>query len=144
MTKKYLSRWTLAELIEYLEEHNLLFILSTLGDHRITKRSYYEAVRRDIRRNRSVELRQQPLVWLAERVRRENIPLPEDGSGKGGRVITKDYIAAITRFYEPDKELKFDEVPIEGEKWVREWTMVVPHSKEKDVNVFFRSRKTKD
>ena len=87
----------------------------------------------------------QPLVWLAERVQQNNIPLPEDGSGKGGRVIKKDYIATIKRFYEPEKELKFDEVPIEGGKWAREWTMVVPqgHSKEKDVNVFFEAARPK-
>ena len=37
--------------------------------------------------------------------------------------------------------MKFDEPPIDGGSWLRQWNMVVPvgHSKGKDVNVFFRS-----
>ena len=37
---KYLSRWTLAELKQYLREHDPLFILSVIGDRRIKQRSY--------------------------------------------------------------------------------------------------------
>ena len=77
------------------------------------------------------------------------IPLPEYVSGKRGGLIKKDYIATIKKFYSPEEELNFDEPPIDGGKWARQWTMTVPvgHSKEKDANVFFfRSckYKTKD
>ena len=44
----------------------------------------------------------------------------------------------LKSFTDPGEELKFDEPPIDGGRYLRQWTMVVPqgHSKEKDVNVF--------
>ena len=47
-------------------------------------------------------------------------------------------MAAIEKFYEPEEELFFDKPPIDGGRYLRQWTMVVPvgHSKEKYVNVF--------
>ena len=90
-------------------------------------------------------MRKLTLARLKERVERENISLPEDGSGRRGGLIKKDYIAAIKRFYEPQEELKFDEPPIDGGSWLRQWNMVVPvgHSKEKDVDVFFEAARPK-
>ena len=81
---------------------------------------------------------------LKERIRRENIPLHEYGSGIRCRLIKKDYIAAIKRFYEPERELNFDE-PIDGGRYLRQWTMTVPvgHSNGKDMNVFFEATRPK-
>ena len=52
---------------------------------------------------------------------------------------------AIKRFYEPEEELNFDESPINGGRYLRQWNMTVPlgHSKEKDVRVFFETTRQK-
>ena len=61
----YLSR-----LDEYRREHGALFMVrGGRAGSKYTKRYYYEAVRRDIRRNRVVYLRKQTLAQLKNRVR---------------------------------------------------------------------------
>ena len=59
-------------------------------------------------------------------LKRKIFSLPEDGSGRRGGLIKKDYIAAIKRFYEQEEELKFDEPPIDGGSWLHQWNMAVP------------------
>ena len=137
---KHLSRWTLAELKQYGREHRPLCITRHHRTGRFNKRSYYDAVKRSIKINRPSQLRKLKLERLKERVRRENIPLPEDGSGRRGGLINKDYIMAIKKFYEPEEELAFDEPLMDGGRHLRQWNMTVPigHSKEKDVSIFFK------
>ena len=62
-----------------------------------------------------------------------------------GRIIKKDYVAAIKKFYEPEEELVFDEPPIDGGRYLRRWNMAVPlgHSKEKDPSIFFEAVRSK-
>ena len=91
-----------------------------------------------IRRNGPTQLRKLRLARLKEHIEAENIPLPEHGSGRRvGGIIKKDYITAIKMFYEPAEELNFDEPPIDGVSYLRQWNMIVllGHSKEKDVYV---------
>ena len=89
MATKYLSRWTLPELTQYARDHRPIFIMRDPRTGRINRQSYYEAVRRDIRRNMPIQMRKQTLARLVERVQRENVLLPEDCSGRGGRLIKK-------------------------------------------------------
>ena len=84
---KYLYRWTLAELKQYLREHGPLLIMRDRRTGRFNKRSYYDAVNRSINRNRHAQLRNLCLVRLKERVEAENIPLSERGSGRRGGLI---------------------------------------------------------
>ena len=95
---RYLSRWTLEELRQFAREHELE-VMRNPRMNRVNKRSYYDALKRFIRRNSTTVLRKLSLAQLVERIRRENIPLPEAGSGRNGRLIKKDY--------EPEEELKF-------------------------------------
>ena len=87
---KHLSRWTLAELKQYSREHGPLLIMRDRRTGRFNKRSYYDVVKRSITRNRPMQLRKLKLVQLVERIRRENICLPEDKSGKRGGLIKKN------------------------------------------------------
>ena len=86
---KYLSRWTLEELNQFGREHGPLFIMRDPRTGRVNKPSYYDAVKRAIQRNKPVYLRKLSLAQLKERAESENIPLPEDGSGRNGRLIYK-------------------------------------------------------
>ena len=77
---KYFSWWASAELKEFSHEHELE-VIRDRRTNRFNKRSYYDAVKRFIKRNSTTELRKLKLDRLKERIRRENIPLPEAGSG---------------------------------------------------------------
>ena len=68
----------MAELKQFAREHGPIIIYYA----RCNKRSYYDAVKRAIKRNKLTQLRKLSLARLVERVERENIPLPEDGSGR--------------------------------------------------------------
>ena len=94
---------------------------------------------------KAVQSRLKHSAWEFQSIQRENIPFPEDGSGRRGGLIKKDYIAAIKKFYEPEEELFFDKPPIDGGSFLRQWNMVVPvgHSNQKDVNVFFEAVRPK-
>ena len=83
----YLSWWTLAEFKQFELEHGPLLIMRDRRTGRFNKRSYYEAVKRRIKINRPTQLRKLTLARLKERFRRENIPLPERGGGRGGGLI---------------------------------------------------------
>ena len=56
------------------------------------------------------------------------------------------YIAAIKRFYEPERELNFDELPLIGERYLRVWNMSVPvgHSIRKRHKCLFRAKMLSD
>ena len=51
----------------------------------------------------------------------------------------------IKRFYKPEEKLAFDEPPIDGGRYLRQWNMTVPigHSKDKYVNIFFEASRSK-
>ena len=68
---RHLSRWTLAELKQFAREHGPIFIMRDPRTGRFNKRSYYDAVKRAIKRNRPVYLRKLTLARLKERVERE-------------------------------------------------------------------------
>ena len=136
---KYLSRWTSQELKQFSREHGPLLVVRDPRTGRVNKRSYYNAVKRYIKRNRPTPLYKLKLAQLTERIEAENIPLPEHGGGRIGRIIQfkKDYVAAIKKFYEPEEELNFDEPLIDGGRYLHQWTMTVPLGhKEKDPIVF--------
>ena len=101
-----------------------------------------QTYKRYIKRNRSTPLYKLKLAQLKERIEAENVPLPEHGRGRMGRIQKrKHYVAAIKMFYEPEEELIFDEPPIDGGSYLRRWTMTVSlgHSKEKEHSVFFEA-----
>ena len=68
---------------------------------------------------------------------------PNISAGEGA--YKKDYVAAIKMFYELEEEWNFDEPPMDGGRYLRQWTMTVPvgHSKEKDPSVFFEAVRPK-
>ena len=71
---RYLSRWTLGELKRYLrnKKHGPLFIIR-------------DPIERSYQRRKELHKKQAYAVArLKERIRRENIPLPERGSGRRG------------------------------------------------------------
>ena len=70
-------------------EHGPLLITQDRRTGRFNKRSYYDAVKRGIKINRPTQLRKLKLDRIKERVRRENIPLPEVGSGRRGGLIKR-------------------------------------------------------
>ena len=84
---KHLSRWTLTELKQFLNEHGPLLVVRDDRTGRVNKRSYYNAVKRYIKRNRPTPLYKLKMAELIERIEAENIPLPEHGSGRMGHII---------------------------------------------------------
>ena len=98
---KYLSRWILTELKQFLNEHGPLLTVRDRRTGRVNERSYYNAVKRYIKGNRSTPLYKLKLAQLKEPIEAENVPLPEHGIGTMGRIIKKTTSPPLKKFTNP-------------------------------------------
>ena len=82
---------------------------------RVNKRSYYNAVKRYIKRNGPTPLYKLKMAELIERIEAEeaeNIPLPEHNSGRMGHIIKKTTSPPFKNFTNPKKNWSLTSHPL--------------------------------